>query len=388
VTEPAANDGNGSIIVGVLADPEAAPAQIGLAMRDELPEVLAQRLDGSYQWDVEVRLERLPAGSSEGHFQMMETAARRREAEGWDLVVCLTDLPIRHGRQPLVADTHPYRRVGLVCLPAFGALFLKQRVRTTLVQVVALLWSGTEAWRVAVERDSGRLPKSLRWTTDDELDGQRDGAQMVANFGSLRLLAGMVRDNRPWQLLPALTSGIAGAFALSAFYLINSGVWELAQALGFPRLVLILVASVTAMVVWLILGRSLWERSARIAPQVRSHLKLLNAATVITLLLGVLAMAAMLFVVNLTAAALLISGDVLVQFTDGEVTPGAYLRIGWLTSAAAIIAGAIGSGFESDEAVREAVYSFRERQRRAAAEEAEEAKRAEEAEASPESPGH
>ncbi|MET7936504.1 hypothetical protein [Streptomyces sp. NPDC005322] len=41
---------------------------------------------------------------------------------------------------------------------------------------------------------------------------------------------------------------------------------------------------------------------------------------------------------------------------------GAYARLGWLASSAAIVGGALGSEFESDDAVRRAAYG-QERER-------------------------
>ena len=355
------------VTIGVLADPEAAPAEIGAAMQDELADALSERIDDDRDWQVLVRHERLPSGTPGSHREMMDLATRRRDQQGWDVVVCLTDLPMRHGRQPLVADADPHRGVGLLSLPAFGALFLRRRVRAAMVQVVALLSEGAESWRAAAAQDRKSLPGSLRWTPDDELDDDHGGAQMVAGKGRTRLLIGMVRDNRPWRLVAGLTSALAAAFAFSAFWLANAQIWELSQALSAPRLVIIAVGAVLAMVAWLILGHGLWERPSHDREPEREHAMLLNASTVLTLLIGVLVMGAALFVGNLTAGSLLVEGGVLREHAMVEPSPVAYVRLAWLATSVALVAGAVGSGFESDAAVREAVYSFRERERRAAA---------------------
>jgi hypothetical protein len=50
------------------------------------------------------------------------------------------------------------------------------------------------------------------------------------------------------------------------------------------------------------------------------------------------------------------------------------LIVTWLASSLAIVAGALGTGFESEDAVRQAAYSYRERERRAALEQSEDAR--------------
>ena len=51
---------------------------------------------------------------------LLDDVARRREECGWDVAVCLTDLPLHAQRVPLVAHCSARRRVGVVSLPALG----------------------------------------------------------------------------------------------------------------------------------------------------------------------------------------------------------------------------------------------------------------------------
>jgi hypothetical protein len=89
-----------------------------------------------------------------------------------------------------------------------------------------------------------------------------------------------------------------------------------------------------------------------------------NAATLVTVLLGVLCLYGALLVVTFLTAQLLLEGGVLQDTLRHPVDAGDYLNLAWLTTSAAVVGGALGSGLESDEAVRRAAYSNREAERR------------------------
>jgi hypothetical protein len=42
--------------------------------------------------------------------------------KGWDVVVCLTDLPLHVKQRPVVAHANPVRNVAIVSVPALGAM--------------------------------------------------------------------------------------------------------------------------------------------------------------------------------------------------------------------------------------------------------------------------
>ncbi|GAA1692224.1 hypothetical protein GCM10009680_34760 [Streptomyces yatensis] len=88
----------------------------------------------------------------------------------------------------------------------------------------------------------------------------------------------------------------------------------------------------------------------------------------VTLSLGVLGGLLGLFVVDFAVASFLIESGVLANQLKRPVGTGDYARLAWLASSAAIVGGALGSEFESDEAVRRAAYGKRERLRREQAE--------------------
>lgn len=126
---------------------------------------------------------------------------------------------------------------------------------------------------------------------------------------------------------------------------------------------MIAVLAVVAMAVWLIADNGLWERpSSRVH---REEATLFNAATAGTIGFGVACMYALLLVITTGAAAVVIPPSVLHDAIGGPAGITDYLRLGWLASSMGIVAGALGSGLTSPEAVRSAAYSTREQQRRA-----------------------
>jgi len=89
-----------STAIDLLTDPDL-PAELAEQLAGELPELLAERLDDQVSWRVGVLCERFDLGDQD---QALELAHQRRVREGWDLVVCLTDLPRRSGLRPIVAE--------------------------------------------------------------------------------------------------------------------------------------------------------------------------------------------------------------------------------------------------------------------------------------------
>ena len=105
------------------------PAAIGRELARELPD----RLDGDH-WHVSVDDEELLA---ENLGELVEAARGARERTGAALAVCLTDVPLRTGKQPLVAALDVDLGIGVVSVPATGATWLRRRVKRTTESVFA-----------------------------------------------------------------------------------------------------------------------------------------------------------------------------------------------------------------------------------------------------------
>lgn len=352
------------VTVGVIADPVSTPTEVAQQLREDLPDLLSEQLSEEC-WRVEVQRDQLPPSDSR-HTAMMDVATDRMREHGWDIAVCVTDLPLRDGKQPIVADVSNRRRVIVVSLPAFGAMALRRRVRGVVAQLIAdLRGQGTPSEDSAQHRRR-RLPAlagQFRRVTPtlDNVD-----VRVVASRGGARLLIGMVRDNRPWRLVFGLTGPLVGAFAFSAFYLISTTVWELAVTMSVLQLVAAVLGSVVVMVGWLIAYHRLWEQTRDRPAGEREQAVLFNASTVLTLAIGVGCMYAALYVVNLVAAVVVLTPAVFGQYVGPNPGVGQYMIVILLVTAAATVAGAVGSGFESEDSIWEAAYGYRERERRKA----------------------
>jgi hypothetical protein len=150
---------------------------------------------------------------------------------------------------------------------------------------------------------------------------------------------------------------LAAAAAAVVFAVVTSDLWVLADALNWLRLLALTVLSVGATVVWLIVAHHLWE-----APQGRGRRQqtvLFNAATTLTLLLGAAWLYAALFALTIGAAAVVIDAGVLGEALGHHAGVGDYAALAWMASSLATIAGGLGAGLETDEAVREAAYGYR-----------------------------
>ena len=91
----------------------------------------------------------------------------------------------------------------------------------------------------------------------------------------------------------------------------------------------------------------------------REQVVLFNLATTATVLIGVVALYAALFLLSLAAGLLLVVPSLLSAALGHPVGLGDYAELAWLTSSLATVGGALGAGLESDEAVREAAYTHR-----------------------------
>ncbi|MFC8507668.1 hypothetical protein ACFU3J_02840 [Streptomyces sp. NPDC057411] len=355
-------------VVALLADPDA-PTEIARRMARSLSGRLADKSGQGRRFDVEVVSEPFTAGTEDPR-TLMRRIKDRASAEGWDIVVGLTDLPLHsHGRR-LVVDLSHEHGSALLSLPSLGALRLQARARRVVEEAVlglaGLRDTGAEG-RPRGQRGP-RMPAVRRAPPQPGRQGEEETTEpryvVSGPRGYLRVLAGMVRANRPWRLVPGLSKALAAALATGAVATVNSTVWSVAEALSAPRLVIAMVGSVALMIGWLIVDAELWHRSAEGSPETRQRTRLYNTSTVLTVGIGVLVCYAGLLLVNVVWALFILNDQVFASTTREPLDATDYWTLSWFVASTATVGGALGSGLESDEAIRAAAYSKREQERR------------------------
>src|SRR4051794_37171529 len=321
------------IQIGLVADP-ASPTEIAGRMSDLDP---PGGEDGD-AWELEVVSEPFTIGSDDIGTAVVRLQDQAREHE-WDLVIGLTELPLRDddGRYLLV-ETDPQRRTAVLSLPALGGLRTHARTRHAVRALVDGMADSTSQaeHRVPLPRLSGR------W----------------------RLLLGMVLANRPWLLVPGLRSALVAALATGAIATINSTVWLLAGSLSWWRLMVATIASVTLVVAWLVIDGELWDRPDDSSAEAKERSRLYNTSTLVTLTTGVLICYLSLYVVNLVWALFVLDPAVMGGYLHASLGYGDLFVLTWFVASAATVGGALGTGLESDDAIRAAAYSKREEERR------------------------
>jgi hypothetical protein len=346
------------VTVGVVTAPTVSD-QLTPGLVDDLRNELSARFPG-VGWRIQLVDDGLvepPADDAE----IVDAARQILLARGWDLLVALTDLPLRVARRPVVAHASPVHGVAVLSVPALGTVAVRRRVRAVLLRLIDELLGETDddgTNRRETAARSRRMQHRLRELAS-EVEDQAEAVRFTARVlsGHLRLLLGMVRANRPWRLAVGLSQALTAAGATGVFALVTSDIWRLADAFGWLRLTAVTAGSVGAIGATLIIGARLWERVAE--PRMRQQVLLFNLATTATVVIGVLVLYAALFVLALLAALVLIVPRLLTDTVGHAVAFSDWVEVAWLTSSLATVGGALGAGLESDEAVRRAAYTYR-----------------------------
>jgi hypothetical protein len=357
----------GSLTLGLIPAPDI-PEKIAKELASELPELLARRVDATVSWDVPVVVDPL-TGSGRDAPAILDVCRERMLREGWDLAICLTDLPVYRGGRLVAADVSGRREVAGLSLPALGAMRLRPRVQEATLQLATELYARTKD--AGPDDPPGRGLRSAEFVgpfqrvepPDEDMRAMDVDVRFAAPGprGRLGLWAGMVLANRPWKMLPAFKGAIAAAFATGAYALVITTLWLLADSVGWARLLLLMITAIVAMVAWIIVAHHLWESPQD--PDQRKWAALYNGVTVLTVSVAVLAAYAILFALIFLAAWVFVPGAYFQTILKHPVGFGEYLTLSWLAASLATVAGALGASLEDEETVREASYGYRQRRR-------------------------
>jgi hypothetical protein len=362
----------GSVALGLIPAPEM-PHRLAQELSTKLPHLLSRRVDERVSWEVSVICDPL-TGSEPDAARVIDAGRQRMVEEGWNLAICLTDLPIRVDGRPVVATVSTAYNVAVLSLPPLGVTLLRRRVREATLQLVSELYEGNpelsrdgeyrEPHQLVDRRLTELLSPIRRIVPTNEEDDEVEVRFVSPRVrGHLRLLAGMVLANRPWRLFTTMKGTLAAAFATAAYALVMPVLWQMADSLSWVRLLALMLLAIVAMVVWIIVAHHLWERPAN--QEVREQAALYNASTALTLSVAVLFSYAVLFVLVLLAAGFFLESGFLQSNLGHPVGVSDYVRLAWMATSLATVAGALGSGLEDEETVREATYGYRQQRRNA-----------------------
>lgn len=355
------------MIVGLVTDPDQS-TKIAQDIVEDLDRVLSESVSEKVMWDIRIQTKSLPL-DDDGNLVVWRDSDTIRESEGWDVMVCLTELTRRVGGKLVLSDVSAKHKAGVVSLPALGPVRLKHHVTNGIVRVLRVM---TEE-DLQPEREPPKFGTVMRLSPrkhapirqeSETSEGGVDSYLPLRGFpGLVRLLLGMVRINRPWRLVPSLSSALAAAAAAAAFGIFYSSIWAMADTLSPPRLLFISAISIGLMMIWLIFYNNLWQHAT--SSSQRRDVPIYNAATLLTLVFGVTILYVLLFAATFLGAMAIIPASYLEEELGHPVNLGAYAQIAWLSTSLGTMAGALGSSFESDVAIREATYGRREQERHA-----------------------
>ncbi|MES1938523.1 hypothetical protein [Salinisphaera hydrothermalis] len=371
--------------LGLIPAPDLPEAAVGRIVAN-LPELLRQCIDDRLVWHVETMTDPL-IGAEDDTEQIIAKARQVMQSQGWQYVVCVTDLPIvRHGRLT-IAEADGRHGASVLSQPALGFVQPTRRLRDAILQLVNEMHHGSsdaarDRQQAHMARRSGRYGQrgdisvnarelvssryfgpfvSLQRLTPNESAIDVRFVTTSRWRGYIQLLAGMVHANRPWTILPSFKRVVAIAFATGTYGLVFPTLWHLSDAYGATRLIALMGTSFTAMIAWLTIAHGLWE--PRSANTRFALVWLYNATTLTTLFIGVVCYYLGLFALFFTTSLIFIPGHYLQQILGHPVGLGTYLGLAWLITSVATITGALGLSLEGDTTVRNATYGYRQRMR-------------------------
>src|SRR5918997_4061344 len=329
------------------------------SLAEELPHVLGERVDGGATWRTEL-CETEPADSAASSGELIAAVRRRLLTHGWQMGVGLTRLPLHDHRRPVATHASASHGVGLISIPALGAVHRDERLREAAVEVVGGLL-GERAAGHAVDangRDRRMRQRSAELSSRIETaDAEREGWLRFTGAvvrSNVRLIAGMIRANRPMLVMAGLSRSATAALGTGAYALTSSSIWTVAHQSTWARLIAVAALAMALSLGALVIAQGLWERAHD--ARARERVVLFNVLTVATLVIGIATLYLALFAILVLAAVIAIPPSAFEQQIGVAPSVGEFARLAWVAASVATVGGALGSLVESDEAVRDAAY--------------------------------
>lgn len=342
-----------------MADPGIAQALAG-KIRKRLERLLHREDHHNQHWVVEVDPLTLPLDDS-GQVLLNGHVATLREKFGWDYIIYLTDIPQYRHEQPVSRIISRAYGAATLVVPSLG-FALPRNVSTAVLEVLREL-SGTDPQLTPPTRLARTL--SVRGSIQEpQTDGQSgDRYESIRGLrGRILLVSGMVRSNRPWRLVPRLSSALAGAAATGAFGVFYTSIWSMADYLSSLRLAFITLVSILVLSLWLLFHNRLWENPH--GQRRKERAVLYNVATVLTVIIAAAAMYCLLFLALFVGSLVVIDHEFLAFQLNHPVSLSEYVNLAWLAASLGTLGGAIGSSFDEVASVQQATFSQREYERR------------------------
>lgn len=321
--------------VGVMADP-GVPERIAASMVRRLADKLSNSAD---TWRFSRFKGHLPV-APDGTIPITEHAPRLLEQNEWDFLVYLSDLPRFEGHSLLVYEMSNTTPAMTIFVPGHGALFQVARVRRLIE-------------RVFRETSKSSWPPPRQRVPHGEVAGP---------LRTARVLSGMVKSNRPGRMFSALSGCFAAGVASGAFGIFFGSVWPLSDVLPALRLMLISVIAIVTLTAWLLLRNRLWVGKKQ--PFYICGSRLDNASTILTVGLSVTLIHILLFAALFILTLAVVDKEYFASQVGHEVGVLALAKLAWFSGSLGTLAGALGSNFDSRDAIEESTYSERWNERR------------------------
>ncbi|SDX43417.1 hypothetical protein [Salimicrobium album] len=378
--------------IGIVTPP-GYTKRIGEGLYYSLPGLLREYIDKGETWEVE-SLESPLIGYTEEPEEVLDALLEKKKENGWDMAVCLTDLPLFRKKKLIVAEANSTKKVGVLSLPGLGAAPLIKRIRESVLQLVSEMHQGVSYEdRDRVQQKNGI--KGRTETNERELVKKRGfdrfspivretpeaGKTAEVRFtvdsklrGAIRLITGMVRANRPWMLFTPFLKMLVVAFTSGSFgFLIFPTLWEVSNQYTLWRMMAINIFAVVLLVFWIMTAHKLWERkSGHSSAYIR---RLYNSTTVLTLLTAVSFYYTLLLICFQLLVLVSLPESAINAQLDGDMNKIGYFYIAWTATNIGTIVGALGTTMEKEEIVLSGTYGNRQRQRYELINEAEQEKK-------------